>query len=272
MTKEMIRKIQIVFIIFAILITGMISNVFAAEEIYTCTLTVEPDKTQIKAGETVTLSVKVSDINAGNGIAIFNTIFEYDSNVFDLKAQADSNGNWTSTVLENSITFTKANYEATSENQEIGKIVLTAKDDATLGKQTVTLTKNEFSDSKTFSVEDVSTTIEIVENTEEPDNPEEPGDNENTTGGNNTNTPSGGNNTNTPTGGNNTNTPSGGNNTGKPSGGNSSVNYSNSGIVNSGKSENSLPKTGTLQNLLIGGIVVAIVISVGFYIKYKRAY
>ena len=75
MTKEMIRKIQIVFIIFAILITGMISNVFAAEEIYTCTLTVEPDKTQIKAGETVTLSVKVSDINAGNGIAIFNTIF-----------------------------------------------------------------------------------------------------------------------------------------------------------------------------------------------------
>ncbi len=268
MTKEMIKKIQIVFIVFVILMMGIIGKVFATEE-YTCTLTVEPDKTQIKAGEEVTLSVKVSNINAGNGIAIFNTILEYDADIFDLKVQADSKGNWTSTALENSITFTKANYEATTEDQEIGRIILTAKQDATIGKQTISLTKNEFSDSTTFSVEDVSTTIEIVENTEQPDNPDNPDnpgdsdDNQNTTGGNNTNTPSGG---------NNTNTPSGGNNTGRPSGGNSSVNYSNSGIVNSGKSENVLPKTGTLQNILIGVIFIAIVVSITFYIKYKRTY
>lgn len=278
MTKEIIRKIEIILIIFAILITGVSIRSLAAENNYTCTLTVKPDKTQIKAGESVTLSVNVSDIDAGDGIAIFNTTLEYDANIFDLKAQSDSAGNWTSTVLENSITFTKANYEATSEDQEIGKVILTAKQDATLGEKTIAFTKNEFSNTSTFSVADVSTTIEIVEDTgdDNPDDPNNPDDPSNPGDDNNPNDPDDNNNTvggnnNTSSGGNN-NTPSGGNNTGKPSGGSNSVNYSSSGVVNSGKSDNILPKTGTLQNCLISAIVIAVMVAICFYIKYRRAY
>lgn len=255
MTKEIIKKIIIIFILSAILIAGIGVKSFAVD--YTCTLTVTPDKTEIKAGESVTLSIQVSDINAGDGIAIFNTTLEYDADVFDLKAQSDSAGIWTSTVIENSLTFTKADYEATSEDQEIGKVILTAKEDATLGEQTITFTNNEFSEATTFSVADVSTTVEIVEGTNGGN------DDGNNTSGGNTNTPSG--NTNTPSG--NTNTPSG-----NVNGGNGSRNYSNSGVINSGTSNNILPKTGFVQDCLIGAIIVAVIVAVGFYIKYRKAY
>ena len=271
MTREMMRKIMIIFILFAVLISGASIKSFAAEEEYTCTLTIDPDKTKIAAGESVTFSIKVSDINAGNGIAIFNTTLEYDTNVFDIKLKPDDAGVWTIAKVEDLLIFTKVGYEATTQDQEIGKIELTAKQDVELGKQTITFKKNEFSDKTGFLVPDITKTIEIVKESTGGDKPapENPGNN---TSGGNTNTPSGGN-TNTPSGGN-TNTPSGGS-TNKPSGGSAnkpsgSVTGS-SGSINSGKSDTTLPKTG-VQEYLIGAIVVAVIVAIGFYIKYKRAY
>lgn len=100
MTRERMRKIMIIFILFAVLISGASIKSFAAEEEYTCTLTIDPDKTKIAAGESVTFSIKVSDINAGNGIAIFNTTLEYDTNVFDIKLKPDDAGVWTIAKLK----------------------------------------------------------------------------------------------------------------------------------------------------------------------------
>lgn len=263
MTKEMIRKIMIIFILFAVLISLVSIKSFAAEEEYTCTLTIDSDKTKIAAGESVTFSIKVSDINAGDGIAIFNTTLEYDANVFDIKLKPDDAEVWTNAKVENSLTFTKADYEATTQDQEIGKVELTAKQDVELGKQTITFKKNEFSDKTVFSVADITKTIEIVKESTGGNNPDPENPGNNTSGGN-TNTPSGGN-TNTPSGGN-TNTPSGGS-TNKPSGSGTG----SSGSINSGKSDTTLPKTG-VQEYLIGAIVVAVIVAIGFYIKYKRAY
>ena len=267
MTKKITKKIMIILILFTVLIASINIKSFAAD--YTCTLTVEADKTKIKAGESVTLSIKVSNINAGVGIAIFNTTLEYDANVFDVALKADDAGAWTNTKIENSLTFTKADYEATTKDQEIGKVVLTAKKDVELGKQTITFKKNEFSDETTFSVPDITKTIEIVKEStggNEPD-PEKPGNN---TSGGNTNTPGG----NTNTSGGNTNTPSGGS-TNKPSGGStnkpSGSGTGSSDSINTGKSDTTLPKTGA-QEYLIGAIVVAVIVAIGFYIKYKRAY
>ena len=263
MSKEMIRKIMIIFILFAVLISLVSIKSFAAEEEYTCTLTIDSDKTKIAAGESVTFSIKVSDINAGDGIAIFNTTLEYDANVFDIKLKPDDAEVWTNAKVENSLTFTKADYEATTQDQEIGKVELTAKQDVELGKQTITFKKNEFSDKTVFSVADITKTIEIVKESTGGNNPDPENPGNNTSGGN-TNTPSGGN-TNTPSGGN-TNTPSGGS-TNKPSGSGTG----SSGSINSGKSDTTLPKTG-VQEYLIGAIVVAVIVAIGFYIKYKRAY
>lgn len=269
MTREMTRKIMIIFILFAVLISVANIKSFAAEENYTCTLTIDSDKTKIAAGESVTFSIKVSDINAGNGIAIFNTTLEYDANVFDIKLKPDDAEAWTNTKVENSLTFTKADYESTTQDQEIGKVELTAKQDVELGEQKITFKKNEFSDETTFSVPDITKTIEIVKEStggNEPD-PEKPGNN---TSGGNTNTPGG----NTNTSGGNTNTPSGGS-TNKPSGGStnkpSGSGTGSSGSINTGKSDTTLPKTGA-QEYLIGAIVVAVIVAIGFYIKYKRAY
>lgn len=248
---------------FAVLISLVSIKSFAAEEEYTCTLTIDSDKTKIAAGESVTFSIKVSDINAGDGIAIFNTTLEYDANVFDIKLKPDDAEVWTNAKVENSLTFTKADYEATTQDQEIGKVELTAKQDVELGKQTITFKKNEFSDKTVFSVADITKTIEIVKESTGGNNPDPENPGNNTSGGN-TNTPSGGN-TNTPSGGN-TNTPSGGS-TNKPSGSGTG----SSGSINSGKSDTTLPKTG-VQEYLIGAIVVAVIVAIGFYIKYKRAY
>lgn len=252
MTREMMRKIMIIFILFAVLISGANIKSFAAEDNYTCTLTIDSDKTKIAAGESVTFSIKVSDINAGNGIAMFTTTVEYDTNVFDIKVQSTDNGVWTVVAnIEGSITFSTSNYETTTQDNEIGKVILTAKQGVEIGEQTVIFKKNDFSDKNTFTVPDITKTIEIIEEGNNPD-PEKPGNN---TSGGNTNTPSGG----------NTNKPSGGS-TNKPS-----VSVTNSGYINSGKSNTTLPKTG-VQEYLIGAIVVAVIVAICFYIKYKRAY
>lgn len=259
MTKEITRKIMIILILFTILITSLTIKSFAAD--YTCTLTIEADKTKILAGESVTLSIKVSNINAGAGIAIFNTTLEYDANVFDVALKADNEGAWTNTKIENSLTFTKGDYEATTKDQEIGKVVLTAKKDVNIGEQKITFKKNEFSEATTFSVPDITKTIEIVKD-------ESGGDNNqggNNTGGNNNNT--GNNNqSNNTTGGNIVNPPSGGNTTNPPSGG-----TGNTSSVDSGKSNIKLPKTG-VQDYLVGAIVVVTIVATVFYIKYKRSY
>lgn len=256
MTKKITKKIMIILILFTVLIASINIKSFAAD--YTCTLTVEADKTKIKAGESVTLSIKVSNINAGVGIAIFNTTLEYDANVFDVALKADDAGAWTNTKIENSLTFTKADYEATTKDQEIGKVVLTAKKDVNVGEQKITFKKNEFSEATTFSVPDITKTVEIVKETTGGDD-NNPGNKPDEQNPGDTNKPSGGNPTTPPTGGN----------TNKPSG--SGTGTGNSGSIDTGKSNMTLPKTG-VQSYLIGAIVVGTIIATVFYIKYKRSY
>ena len=130
MLKINIKKIITIVFAFVMTISIMKIDTFASD--YTCTLSIELSKSQIKVGESVVLSIRVSNINAGEGIAIYNSIIEYDNEIFDISINADEENKWIPSLIENSITFTKANYEATDEDQEIGKIILTAKEGAEL--------------------------------------------------------------------------------------------------------------------------------------------
>lgn len=242
MINKKLKKIILMLAIFVIFI-GTIGIKSLAADDYTCTLTLTPDKEELQVGESVTLTMNVSNIEAGSGIAIYNGVIDVNTDVFDVQVQSDNNNVWGVTLIEDSLTITKSDYETTSEDQAIGKIILTVKEGAELGEQTIALKSNEFStDTESFTIEDVSAEVTIVEN-------------------------GGGNQNNTNTGGNSS---SGGNNT-NISGNNIS---SNSVVPNNPNSQNSgltLPKTGLVGDFLIIGIIVGVVAGIVTYIKYKRA-
>ena len=137
-------------------------NVYASNE--SCTLSITPDKTQASAGDTITLALTVSKITSENGIAIYNGLVDYNSDIFELSLQDSSNGKWKGDLIENSVTFTKSDLEGTKENQEIGRIVLKIKSGETIGKQTITLKNNEFAEATSFKIDDVNTSVEVIAN------------------------------------------------------------------------------------------------------------
>ena len=242
MLKINLRKILLLLVIFIICI-GMLGIKSLAADDYTCTLELVPDKKEIQVGESVTFAINVSNIEAGSGIAIYNGVIDVDTNIFDLEVKPDDDNIWGVTLIEDSLTITKSNYESTNEDQTIGKIILTAKENIELGVQTLTLKSNEFStDTESFTIGDVSANVTIVK--------DNAGDQNNTnTGGNSS------------SGGNNTNIS--GNNI-----------PSNSIVPNSPNSQNAgltLPKTGLVGDFLIIGIIVGVVAGIVTYIKYKRA-
>lgn len=242
-------KNLIVFLLI-IMIIAIARTSVAAD--YSCKVSLLGNKTEIKKGESITILVKATDIQAGEGIASFSAMLEYDSNIFDCTVSGDDDGTWQKQgLIENSLSMVRADLLANSSDQTIAKIVLTAKTDATAGKQSFKLTKMEFSTGEeSFSVADVSTTITIKEDTENSDN------NTNTNGNTSNSTGTSGNNSST------------GTNTSGNSGTNTNL-KNTSTITNTSSSSNSIPKTG-ITNVLLVGAIIGVVIAIIFYIKYKR--
>ena len=144
----MIKKVLLtIFTIFILIIINCNIIKSYAVESYGCTLIVESNKKTIKKGEEITLTIKASDINAGNGIVMFSTIIEFDENDFSFANQNEivSAQGWSNFArIDNSITFYRSDYLPNSENQEIGKVKLIAKNDTTAGDKAITFTSNEF--------------------------------------------------------------------------------------------------------------------------------
>ena len=144
----MIKKVLLtIFTIFILIIINCNIIKSYAVESYGCTLIVESNKKTIKKGEEITLTIKASDINAGNGIVMFSTIIEFDENDFSFANQNEivSAQGWSNFArIDNSITFYRSDYLPNSENQEIGKVKLIAKNDITAGDKAITFTSNEF--------------------------------------------------------------------------------------------------------------------------------
>lgn len=275
MLKSKVKSLLILLIVMLLIMTG---TSMAAD--YTCkvSLFANTSTSEVKKGESVTLLVKVTEIQAEGGIASLNAELEYDADVFDCDVTgADEWGN--ANFFENVLFVSRKDYTTSSKDQTVAKIVLTAKADASVGKQTIKLKGMEFSTgTETFSVDDVSCNITVVEDKGNNDD-----DNQ---GDTNTNKPSGGNNSagdgNT-NGGNSSQKPSGSTNGGGTSGtgtgsgtSTSTPKKSTSGgststIANVSSSNNSIPKTG-ITDVLIVGVIIGIIVAVIFYIKYKRAY
>ena len=259
-------KNKVKFLSILIITMIMITNISMAVD-YTCKISLLSDKTEIKKGEAVIILVKATDIQAGEGIIAYNTLLEYNADVFDCKVSADEEGNWgmQGGMIENSLTMAKNDLLPSAKDQVIAKIVLTAKADAPIGNQKFKLKQIEFATEEgSFSIDDVETNVSIKEEKKEEDK-------NNTT--NNTNT-SNTNQNNTNTNGGNANKTENKNdpitigqeNTSKTNtqaiGANDKVDASTANKI--------LPKTG-IKGILIGAISIVIAVATVCYIKYRRA-
>lgn len=248
------------------------------------------DKTSVKAGDTVVLSISTSDFVdvTGEGIFGLSGTFEYDTEIFEPLTISDIKGvnGWTSPYLsENAKMLYIDRNNFINTPGEVAQITFHVKSDAVSGNveikfNDVRVTYDGGPNSPDILVGDIVSSVNIEGVTvEEPD--PTPGGN-NTQGGNDDNptTPDGNNiGNNTPggtTGGNNnnnnnTNTP--GININIPTNNNNNNNNNagttgNNGNNNNGSGVSSLPYTG-LQGFVFPAILLISVIGVIGYVKYR---
>lgn len=171
------KLIFVMMLAVAMIITSM-SSVHAAS----CGVNMSPDKTNLAEGYEVTITVSLSNIDAGEaGIYGLKGSLEYSTNVFE-KLTSDSNGITTSMVALNgwgTPTFNSADNTFTilttnpvkSGNPDIMQIKLKVKSGATLGRSIVMLNNLVASDG-TNDIEStpVSISFNITEATGEDNN------------------------------------------------------------------------------------------------------
>lgn len=131
---------------------------------YTCDISINGNKTSIKPGDSVEYEIRVSNINAGDGIKAIETYIDYDSSIFDCKVESNDENGWLKTgFLEGYLTMYKSDLNASKDEQVIAKIVLTAKADVSAGNYNVTLNNIKFTsgDDQIFKVADNNINIKV---------------------------------------------------------------------------------------------------------------
>ncbi len=137
-----------------------------------CDISVSKDKVSVKKGETVTFSIKASNIKGVDGIATFMFQPIYDKNTFICNVKLTDSEAWGRRVYENveGIYATASeNLKPTLEDSIIAKVELTAKESATIGTKTIEFKnmmvgfKEGETTSGSYLLPNQSTVINIVE-------------------------------------------------------------------------------------------------------------
>ncbi|MBR3134556.1 MAG: hypothetical protein IKG56_03755 [Clostridia bacterium] len=118
---------------------------YYSEETQTCDLELVGNKTELKNGETITFEVKASNIEAGNGIVMFESLLDYDSSIINCEIETDDTMEWDKLgLVDKYVTLMRKDLQPSSENQTIAKITISAKENATKGQQTIKLKNVKF--------------------------------------------------------------------------------------------------------------------------------
>ncbi len=247
MKKKTIEMLILILTIIAILMpTHVNANSFK--------LNATANKNTIKEGETVTITLKLSNIDVGTlGINTVEGMISYDTNIFEEITQASftSLNNW-------SLTYNGEETEykgkilgvilasGVTEDQEIGKIKLKVKENVSF-QETSIFIKNITTNDGEELIKDTDKEIKLKVGTKvkQEDNTNNTNNNNNTTG-----------NTNTEKNESTSNTS------------NNKVNKTNANTTKS-KSDTKLPYTG-LKNVVIVSVIIALIIGAIYqYKKYK---
>ena len=106
----------------------------------TCDIELVGNNTELKRGGTITFEVKASNIEAGNGIVMFESLLDYDSNSINCEIETDDTMEWDKLgLVDKYVTLMRKDLQPSAEDQTIAKITISAKENAATGQQTVKL-------------------------------------------------------------------------------------------------------------------------------------
>ena len=163
--KAYILRIFIIVIAVSFFVTEF--YVYAADNNpngYTCNVTLTSDKTSVKQGENITYELKVSNINAGNGLKMIEFYTgDYDSNMFECKVRNYNEDKWSLINNEGYISITSNDSEPWKTNETIAKIIYTPKGGASNNTYQTNITNISATtdDNSKFSIENITLNIKV---------------------------------------------------------------------------------------------------------------
>ena len=137
------KKIKIILLTCMIMILN-IGISYGATNTYE--IKMEPSKTEIYAGDTIKIPVKIENIDVEEGIVAYSTLLSYNENILEVP-EISTGSNWEKpNVVENLIQSTTKTMQPVKEDQEIMEITFKVKEDAQLGETNIALLNFEVSD------------------------------------------------------------------------------------------------------------------------------
>lgn len=221
---------------------------------YTCNMTLTPDKTTVKPGEDITFDLKVSNINAGNGLNKIELFLgNYNSNLFDCKVSNYDENKWIITSTEGNIVITQKNSQAWTSDEILAKIIYTPKNDIVANTYQIPITNiiATTDDNTKLTMNDMNLSINVENSNQVPSGNNKPGESPNS------------------------NTDTNGETTKGTTGGESTVSNIEKVSENSNEDKKSkdivLPYTGKVGIIATIVVIITLIsVSSGFYIKYKQ--
>lgn len=158
------KRVLKILLILVIAFVSLNNSTFAAD---ICTISLVPNKTQIKPGESVTFEVRATNINDSKGIILFAAYVNYDDNALTFNTANIGGDGWSGTVSENYISMQRTSLEPSKENQVIAKLTFTAKSNASVANKTIGLENiSVTTETNTYdNLKNVSENFSIVEST-----------------------------------------------------------------------------------------------------------
>ena len=162
MLTKMEKKILIIVLMFLLIIATFANSSFAALS-FTATMT--PSSTTVKESTEFTVTIKVSNIQAGeHGINTLSGVFEYNTEVFEAISSSNIEGlnGWSATYTSNNKKITLLKTSFTNSDEDVLQITLRTKAGTTGKSGEISYKSIQASNSEDdISASDISTTISI---------------------------------------------------------------------------------------------------------------
>ena len=159
---KMEKKILIISLLFLLIIATFANSSFAALS-FTATMT--PSSTTVKESTEFTVTIKVSNIQAGDhGINTLSGVFEYNTEVFEAISSSNIEGlnGWSATYTSNNKKITLLKTSFTNSDEDVLQITLRTKAGTTGKTGEISYKSIQASNSEDdISASDISTTINI---------------------------------------------------------------------------------------------------------------
>ena len=169
--KKIINVKRVIYIILIIVALILSTNVYAANDSFKTSLSV--NKSQVKRGEKITVTMSLSDISIESGekgIGAYTAKLDFDSSILEyVKDSARGAGKWETPLYQDSyITGNTNDGNVVNTNQSIGTFEFMVKDNAALGETTIKLVNFSGSTAQTdVSAANSSVKITVINNTDD---------------------------------------------------------------------------------------------------------